>query len=85
MIILLFSVLVAYAATETLVKFYMNDGSAAEVISINDISKMAIKKISNNFTMTVYYQKVSSEAYHNPGKDYEVSVYDSKMNTVFLI
>ena len=63
MLILLFSVLFAYASTETLVKFYMNDGSAAEVIRINDISKMEIKKLSNNFSMTVYYKKDSSTAY----------------------
>ena len=68
-LILLFSVLFAFATTETLVKFYMNDGGAAEVININDISKMEIKKLSNNFTMTVYFQKDSSSAYQTTAID----------------
>ena len=96
MLILLFNVLFANAATETLVKFYMNDGSAAEVINIKDINKMAIKKLSNNFSMTVYYKIDSNAVYqtseidtlkfvNNANNQKQLNVYLSGSTKSFLV
>lgn len=53
----------SFSSAATIIKFYMNDGSPIQEVNIDDIDKMAIKKISNNFTMKVYFKKDSSSTY----------------------
>jgi uncharacterized protein (TIGR02145 family) len=44
----------AYSASEVVVKFYMSDGTATQIINIADIAKMAVKNVSNNYGMMIY-------------------------------
>jgi uncharacterized protein (TIGR02145 family) len=67
--IFVLSFAVAFGANQTTIKFYMNDGSPVQEVNIDDIAKLEIKKVSNNFTMSVYYKKDSSASYQTSSID----------------
>jgi uncharacterized protein (TIGR02145 family) len=68
--ILFLNIFVAYTANEPEIKCYMNNGKPVKVFIIDDIDKISIMNISNNFEMLVFYQT-------NLKSRYSISVIDS--------
>ena len=52
--LLIVSSLSIYAANEVIIKLYMNDGSAMQIIDIADIGKISIKNGSSNYGLKIY-------------------------------
>jgi uncharacterized protein (TIGR02145 family) len=67
LVLLLAGIMTAYSIyippNDGLIKFYMNDGSPTQTFNIADIEKMAVKSLSNNYGMKVFYQKALVRGY----------------------
>jgi uncharacterized protein (TIGR02145 family) len=65
----IFCVINLQSSTKSIVKLYFNNGKPEQVFNIDSISKMKIKKFTNNFTMTLYYQQGLSVGYQTSAID----------------